>query len=373
MKWRKVIALFLTLVTACSLLAVSGCGKSAPSDNKEDADVSSDSDTEETEETGYYTAEDYLADPSLFTPVWADEWDVPEEMTNFEEKWESWFDPDGRLMSLIHRAEGSSIYYPENSIEAILSCIAAGADMIEIDIWTTKDGHYVLMHDQSLVRTTNVSSMRHAGAVGFPESDLISDWTLEQLRRLRLTMTKPDGTVEVTNYVIPTLDDVLMVAADKIFIMLDINDTYEFDFEKDFYPLVQKYNAYRSIGIPLTMMGNYTEDKMNELIETIKKDSGHDKVMMQFNASAGSVANVVKLIEENGWVKFLRGGTYSYALDEVFKPYFGKYRVHTNAIFSDIEDTRENWEMLHNKGYNSIHTDYYVDMGKYIEELYFSK
>lgn len=372
MKWRKVIALFLVLITACSLLSTTGCKKTEPSDETQEP-PQTDEVPVVSEEEGYYTAADYLADPSLFTPAWADQWDVPEKMTDFEEKWKSWFKPNGRLMSLIHRAENNT-YYPENSIEAILSCIAAGADMVELDLCMTKDGHIVLMHDKSVARTTNVKQLRDAGAVGLPESDMIPDWTLDQLRRLRLVMLKPDGTVEQTNYVIPTFDDVLMVAADKIFIMLDLDTTdYEWNYELDIYPLLKKYNAYRSVGIPVGMCASYTDQHINELIEMVKKDSGHDKVLMQFGVSESNVTGVVKMIEKNGWVKFLRAGAYSPAFDQWLAPYFKTYRVHANAILTNIEDCRANWEMLHKKGYNFIHTDYYIEMGQYIEELYFSK
>lgn len=372
MKWKKVIALFLVILTVCSVGTTTGCEKKETSEDEKNPPKA-----EEIfgggAEKNYYTAEDYVKNPDLFKPAWAGKWDVPEEMTNFEEKWEQWFTPNGRLMSLIHRAENNT-YYPENSIEAILSCIAAGADMVELDLCMTKDGHIVMMHDKTVARTTNVKQLRDAGAVGLPESDIITDWTLEQLRRLRLVMLKPDGTVEQTNYVIPTFEDVLMVAADKIFIMLDLDTTdYEWNYELDIYPLLKKYNAYRSVGIPIGMCASYTDEHINELIEMVKKDSGHDKVLMQFGVSESNVTGIVKMIEKNKWPKFLRAGAYNPGFDLWLAPYFGKYRVHANAILTDIEDNRANWEMLHKKGYNFIHTDYYIEMGQYIEELYFSK
>jgi glycerophosphoryl diester phosphodiesterase len=50
---------------------------------------------------------------------------------------------------------GANRYAPENTLPAIASAVALQADYIEIDIRTTKDGEFVLVHDGSLNRTTN--------------------------------------------------------------------------------------------------------------------------------------------------------------------------------------------------------------------------
>ena len=43
---------------------------------------------------------------------------------------------------------------PENSVAAIKGAADMGVDMVEIDIQRTKDGGFVLMHDESIDRTT---------------------------------------------------------------------------------------------------------------------------------------------------------------------------------------------------------------------------
>ncbi len=44
---------------------------------------------------------------------------------------------------------------PENTIPAIKSAVKKGVQMIEFDVRMTKDGHLVLMHDETVNRTTN--------------------------------------------------------------------------------------------------------------------------------------------------------------------------------------------------------------------------
>jgi glycerophosphoryl diester phosphodiesterase len=70
---------------------------------------------------------------------------------------------------IAHR--GYSSRYPENTLSAIRAAVDAGADMVEIDVQLTKDNEIVVMHDQSVYRTTSGSG-------------LVKDLTLEQIRAL---------------------------------------------------------------------------------------------------------------------------------------------------------------------------------------------
>nr|WP_275901523.1 glycerophosphodiester phosphodiesterase [Cohnella algarum] len=72
-------------------------------------------------------------------------------------------------MNIAHR--GASAYCPENTMAAFKRAIALGATAIETDVQMTSDGHPVLIHDESLQRTT-----------GSPK--LVKDVTLEELKRL---------------------------------------------------------------------------------------------------------------------------------------------------------------------------------------------
>ena len=64
--------------------------------------------------------------------------------------------PVGRPWVIAHR--GASHVAPENTSSALRSALAAGADMVEVDVRRTADGELVLLHDQSLVRTSDVEA-----------------------------------------------------------------------------------------------------------------------------------------------------------------------------------------------------------------------
>lgn len=155
----------------------------------------------------------YALAPESFVPVWSNEITVPDWMTDFDEKLYAITNPTGRLMSMSHR--GDMIYYPENSLEGILSAIMLGADVLELDVQLTKDNVLVVLHDYTLTRTTNVLTQK--GKNGLPDSVDVKDWTYAELQQLSLL----DRNKNKTDYKIPTFYEALMVARDSCFIAID--------------------------------------------------------------------------------------------------------------------------------------------------------
>jgi|GEM_PF-818942 len=58
-----------------------------------------------------------------------------------------------RAVKVAHH-RGASRYAPENTLPAYAKSFALGADLVEFDVRTTRDGAFVLLHDGSLDRTT---------------------------------------------------------------------------------------------------------------------------------------------------------------------------------------------------------------------------
>ncbi len=74
-----------------------------------------------------------------------------------------------RLIRIAHR--GASLECPENTMLAFRRAIEQGVDYIETDVQLTRDGEIVIMHDETLDRTTN-------------SSGLVRDYTFAQLQGL---------------------------------------------------------------------------------------------------------------------------------------------------------------------------------------------
>jgi len=110
--------------------------------------------------------------------------------------------PKGRVIISAHRGDWRNA--PENSLRGIANCIDFGIDIVEIDIRKTKDGVLVLMHDETLDRTTNGSG-------------LVSEHNYDQISGLRLK----DGIGTLTAHRIPTMEEALTLSKDRILLYLD--------------------------------------------------------------------------------------------------------------------------------------------------------
>lgn len=95
-------------------------------------------------------------------------------------------------MTEIWAHRGASAYAPENTLPAFELALDQGAQGIEMDVQRTADGHLVVVHDETIGRTSN----------GFGR---VVDMTLEELRRCDFS----NGFIGHRNVRIPTLTEVL--------------------------------------------------------------------------------------------------------------------------------------------------------------------
>jgi len=138
---------------------------------------------------------------------------------------------------------------PENSLQAFKNCIAMGVDMIEIDLKKTKDNQLILMHDNTIDRTTN--------GKGKP-----SEYTLDEIRQFHLK----NGMGRVTFHQIPTLREVLELAKGKILINIDKG----YDYFQDVYKLLVETNTLNQViiksGFPYEKVKAENGDVLNKVI-----------------------------------------------------------------------------------------------------------
>lgn len=59
----------------------------------------------------------------------------------------------GAMLTIAHR--GASARYPENTLRAFAAAVEAGADMCEFDVRMTLDGEVIVIHDDTVNRTTD--------------------------------------------------------------------------------------------------------------------------------------------------------------------------------------------------------------------------
>ncbi|MCF0110356.1 MAG: glycerophosphoryl diester phosphodiesterase membrane domain-containing protein [Erysipelotrichaceae bacterium] len=106
---------------------------------------------------------------------------------------------DKQLIS--HRLGGNAAC--ENSVEGAEIAMAFGAEGLETDVQRTKDGVYVINHDNSFKRVCGVDRN-------------VRDMTYDEVKELRITSR--DGMVSL----VPTLDEVLNVIKDRAHLYLEL-------------------------------------------------------------------------------------------------------------------------------------------------------
>lgn len=77
---------------------------------------------------------------------------------------------------LVTGHRGATIFAPENTIPAIEKAFELGAAIVEVDVRHTADGEYVLMHDDTVDRTTNGSGYVHEMTLAEIKQLKIKDW-----------------------------------------------------------------------------------------------------------------------------------------------------------------------------------------------------
>lgn len=92
-------------------------------------------------------------------------------------------------MTTVFAHRGFSGKYPENTMLAFQQAATTGCAGIELDVQLTKDGEVIIMHDESIDRTTNGHG-------------LVRDYTLAELKKFTANYTYGDSCPPQT---IPTL------------------------------------------------------------------------------------------------------------------------------------------------------------------------
>jgi glycerophosphoryl diester phosphodiesterase len=95
--------------------------------------------------------------------------------------------------------------FPENAIETFENSLRYAPALLEMDVRETAEGTLVLMHDETLERTTTGEG-------------LLSETTLAELQDLYLV----DNDGQVTDFKAPTLDEVLRWAEGRAIVQLDV-------------------------------------------------------------------------------------------------------------------------------------------------------
>jgi glycerophosphoryl diester phosphodiesterase len=145
-----------------------------------------------------------------------------------------WFVPRPRENKpLVFAHQGAENLWPSNTLFAFQHAAALGVDVLDTDMHMTKDGVLVLMHDQTVDRTTDGT-----GA--------IRDLTLDEIKRLDAgyRFSADDGQTfpyRGQGLTVPTLEELFQAFPDKRF-GIEIKQTDPIPTAQQFCALIRQHN-----------------------------------------------------------------------------------------------------------------------------------
>lgn len=114
------------------------------------------------------------------------------------------------ILTIAHRGFWTAT--AENSLASVRAAVAAGVEMIEIDTQATADGRLVVIHDETLDRTTTGKGT-------------VSALPFEVVRAAKLKAGAGGDGADVTDECVPTLEEVLEEARGRITVNIDTKFT----------------------------------------------------------------------------------------------------------------------------------------------------
>ncbi len=142
-----------------------------------------------------------------------------------------------KFIVIAHR--GDHAENPENTPDAYRAAIKNGADYVEIDLRSSKDGQLVILHDATIDRMTD-------------RSGKIKDLTGEEIRSLKVYDKKARNKKQSN---VPTFEEVLKLCKGKINIYLDYKDA---DINQTLQ-LIDRYEMRKQIIVYVNSKEQYEE------------------------------------------------------------------------------------------------------------------
>ncbi len=228
--------------------------------------------------------------------------------------------PNQTTYVIAHRGAHQNI--PENSLAAYKKAIDLGCDFVEIDVRTTKDGHFVSVHNANVEKYVNGVSAK------------VKDLTLAELKSLDIG--ERIG-AEWKGTQIPTFEEILQLCQGKIGIYLDLKDAPV----DELMLLIKKYNMESDViwYVPASYFL-----KMNN-VETL---FGSSFIM----PDPGEEANLELVLQK------LHPKVVATDMSVLSKSFIEKcHRKNVKVFVDEKKGTTEEWKMILEWGTDGIQTD----------------
>jgi glycerophosphoryl diester phosphodiesterase len=239
-----------------------------------------------------------------------------------------------QVVAISHR--GEHLHHPENTLPAYEEAIRAGADFFEVDVRTTVDGKLVLSHNGAVGRRTNAKGD-------------IAKMTFAEVRALDAGIKSGP---EFAGTRIPTFDEALDLARDKIGIYVDVKEASA----KDLVTHIEQHGMSDHVVIYAGLSLSKEIQKLNPKL----------KVMPE----AGSVEGAKHLIERlHPRVVAFDAGDFTPEIIRVVKG--ANAQVYVDRM--GTTDAPAGWQSAIDAGADGIQTDHPAELVQYLREKGYKK
>ena len=142
-----------------------------------------------------------------------------------------------KILKIGHR--GAKGYEPENTLISFEKAIAMGADGIELDVHLSLDGYLIVIHDETIDRTTNGKGV-------------VNQLTVEELKSFRINDT----------YEIPTLEEVLDLVNQRCFVNIELKNQ---DTAEKVVQLIERYISENNWSHPQFLVSSFDWNALQQV------------------------------------------------------------------------------------------------------------
>ena len=239
------------------------------------------------------------------------------------------------IIVIAHR--GDHTIAPENSTLSIQHAILDGADYVELDIRTTKDGKMVLMHDGTVDRMTN----------GHGKINELSFDTIRSLKLYNKSITYSD-TLQV-----PTFEEALAICKNKINVYLDFKNANV----QQAYDAIMKANMKNQLVVYINTPNQF---------EDWRKYAPGMPLILSLNAKVKDSAAMFQYLAQNP-IDILDGNWTEYSAETVKAA-----GVKGVPVWADMQASIEDdlyWEKGIKLGLKGIQSDHPKELVQYLMRI----
>jgi len=160
---------------------------------------------------------------------------------------------DNKMTWVAHR--GIATQFPENTMLAFKAALSKNIDILEIDVHRTLDNYLVVIHDNTIDRTSNGTGK-------------VKDMTLQQLQQFDYGITKD---TKYTGQIIPTLDEVLkLLTVHSQKLLIELKQPHDYPGIEE--ELIDKLNILQ-IAKDKVIIQSFNQNSMKKIFEL---DEGYE-------------------------------------------------------------------------------------------------